>query len=914
VPPFSNRRKSAEYHELRERQLQQETKTIDETCAKYKTLVDTMVKLGKTANLPPGHELLVEWYVPLVEAIDAEQRAVVDDVKFADRQLYGPFLASTSPDKLAVITIHTAINSCTASGDRGASFARLAKDIADAVQTQVNFAGLQDKLGKGIASRLTHAGTLSMRRINQRARASLESTEWEPHIKAKLGAVLISMLLKVAVHQSSSGPIPCFRHQITQLKGNHKQGTIIMEPSVSDQLKSQATTRSFANTNATNRGGAQEASKDTSGSPHSGQFSLEGQPGMVTAWDKREGQDGMEVKDGSRHLGEEANLERSDSAPVLVDNLGMPLMARNLPMLVEPKPWTRFDRGGFLKKRTKVMRIRGSRGQTEALRDAPLERVFEGLNALGKLKWCVNTDVLDVCQAAWDQKLAIGELPSQTNHPIAEFPSEEEKLEDEKAYWQAVYRIKKAKAKNSDLHSLRCDAQIKLGIAQNFRNDNFYFPYNMDFRGRAYPIPPNLNHLGNDMSRGLLAFADKKPLGPRGLFWLKVQVANLCGYDKASFEDRALWTEARMDHIRDSASNPLDGDRWWLDAENPWQALATCMELVRALDSPVPEEFMSGMPVHMDGSCNGLQHYAALGRDFEGGKQVNLVDGEKPRDVYSGVCAIVVDKIAKEAARTPGPDDTELQLRENANAKLIEGMIDRKVVKQTVMTSVYGVTFIGARKQIQNRLEEKLAASGKLSEEEIEKLAYSAASYVASITMDALTELFTGARNIMTWLASCARVVAAKGQPVNWVTPLGLPVSQPYRHGGLVTVRTVLQTVQVVHESDDLNVHVMKQKSAFPPNFVHSLDSTHMLLTSIKMQSRGLSFTAVHDSYWTHPCSVDEMNHELRDCFRDLYSSPILEDLLESFELRYPSCDFPPLPERGELDMEDVTKSTYFFN
>jgi DNA-directed RNA polymerase len=56
------------------------------------------------------------------------------------------------------------------------------------------------------------------------------------------------------------------------------------------------------------------------------------------------------------------------------------------------------------------------------------------------------------------------------------------------------------------------------------------------------------------------------------------------------------------------------------------------------------------------------------------------------------------------------------------------------------------------------------------------------------------------------------------------------------------------------------------------------------------------------------------MNHELRDCFRDLYSSPILEDLLESFELRYPSCDFPPLPERGALDMEDVTKSTYFFN
>lgn len=33
--------------------------------------------------------------------------------------------------------------------------------------------------------------------------------------------------------------------------------------------------------------------------------------------------------------------------------------------------------------------------------------------------------------------------------------------------------------------------------------------------------------------------------------------------------------------------------------------------------------------------------------------------------------------------------------------------VDRKLVKQTVMTSVYGVTFVGAREQIKRRLEEK---------------------------------------------------------------------------------------------------------------------------------------------------------------------------------------------------------------
>ena len=36
-----------------------------------------------------------------------------------------------------------------------------------------------------------------------------------------------------------------------------------------------------------------------------------------------------------------------------------------------------------------------------------------------------------------------------------------------------------------------------------------------------------------------------------------------------------------------------------------------------------------------DGSCNGLQHYAALGRDEKGGQAVNLMPGPKPADVYT---------------------------------------------------------------------------------------------------------------------------------------------------------------------------------------------------------------------------------------------------------------------------------------
>lgn len=84
-----------------------------------------------------------------------------------------------------------------------------------------------------------------------------------------------------------------------------------------------------------------------------------------------------------------------------------------------------------------------------------------------------------------------------------------------------------------------------------------YFPHNMDFRGRAYPMPPTLNHLGNDLCRGLLHFDEAKPLGARGWRWMKIHLANLHGYDKHSFVERENYTMDNINEILDSVDNPL---------------------------------------------------------------------------------------------------------------------------------------------------------------------------------------------------------------------------------------------------------------------------------------------------------------------------------------------------------------------
>jgi hypothetical protein len=168
---------------------------------------------------------------------------------------------------------------------------------------------------------------------------------------------------------------------------------------------------------------------------------------------------------------------------------------------------------------------RGALGlQFDALKTADLSVIYDALNSMGRLAWRINDPVLQVAEEAYRRKLTVGELPSQFNLEIPEVPPDVPKNSKEYHALQSKVRvpcrrrrrgpniethfrgpqIKKIQMKNADLHSLRCDTTLKLSIANDFRSDNMYFPYNLDFRGRAYPLPPNLNNLGSDLCRGIL--------------------------------------------------------------------------------------------------------------------------------------------------------------------------------------------------------------------------------------------------------------------------------------------------------------------------------------------------------------------------------------------------------------------------
>ncbi|GAB2248408.1 hypothetical protein Droror1_Dr00008290 [Drosera rotundifolia] len=837
------------YNALRKRQVKMETEAWGEAAKEYQELLTDMCELKLAPNLPYIKSLFLGWFEPLRDRILKEQ---VLCMEAKNRATCTPHFDQLPAGMMAVITMHRLVAMLMSGGGQTQGTVRVvaaACNIGEAIEHEAKIYKFLEKAKRKDATNSRHDDKAEVKeRLNKKVKSLIKQKKTH-------------QLKKIMQAHDDSGPWG----QDAQAKIGARLIELLIETAYIQP----------------------PADQMGDGPPDIRPAFIHSLKTITTDLQKTSKRFGVIECDPLVRKG----LEKSARHMVI------PYM----PMLVPPLNWTRYSKGAYLFLPSYMMRTHGARQQREVVKKVPLKQlqsVFEALNTLGNTKWKVNKRVLGIIDRIWATGGRLGDLVDRDDVPLTEEPD----TDDEAKFKQWKWKVRVVKKENNERHAQRCDTELKLAVARKMRDEEgFYYPHNLDFRGRAYPMHAYLNHLGSDLCRGILEFAEGQPLGKSGLRWLKIHTANLYagGVDKLSYDERVAFTESHLDDIFDSADKPLEGGRWWLGAEDPFQCLAVCMNLTEALRSSSPEAYVSHVPVHQDGSCNGLQHYAALGRDKLGAAAVNLVAGDKPADVYSGIAARVLDIMKEDAKRDPSVDPNA------SHAQLLINQVDRKLVKQTVMTSVYGVTYIGARDQIKRRLKERNAIAD-------DNQLFAASCYAAKITLTALGEMFQAARDIMSWLGDCAKVISLQNEAVQWTTPLGLPVVQPYRKLGRHVVKTSLQVLTLQRESE--KVMMKRQRTAFPPNFVHSLDGTHMMMTAISCKKAGLSFAGVHDSYWTHACDVDEMNRILREKFVELYEMPILENLLESFQKSFPELKFPPLPERGDFNLREVLQSPYFFN
>ena len=580
-----------------------------------------------------------------------------------------------------------------------------------------------------------------------------------------------------------------------------------------------------------------------------------------------------------------------------------------LPCVIPPKDWTGLTGGGYhtdaFPYPLQLVKTR-SRVHKRALAKAGLGTVMAAVNAIQKTPWAVETRTLEVMKALTSGGSQIAGLPPMNGDPIPSKPTDIDTNEQARASWKSA--AAQAHSRNRSFTSRRLLVMKTISIAEQFaKYPAIYFPHQLDFRGRVYAVPGILNPQGGDFAKGLLVFAEGETIDtPEALDWFFIHGANAFGVDKVSFDKRRQWAEDNQRDILASAANPLD-HLWWAEADSPFVFLTWCFEFAEWVKDP---SFKSRIPIAMDGSCNGLQHYSAMLRDPVGGKAVNLVPGDEPQDIYAEVAKVVNAGLWQLATR----DYHKLDERPDLAATWYKFGIDRSITKRPVMVLPYGGTLSSCQKYVLEAAQKKIAAG---TPNPFGDDLFSASNWLGGRVWSAIGEVVVAARLAMGWLQATTRTISAEG-PIKWTTPSGFVVVQAYPELKKQRIDTTLlgsRFAPQLHEEVPDTIDRRRQANGIAPNFVHSLDAAALTLTVVRAANAGMTkFAMIHDSYGTTAAQAPALADTLRRSFVAMYSG---ESVLEVFKAEvvpeHLAHRVSSVPMVGGLSLQDTHNSAYFF-
>lgn len=573
------------------------------------------------------------------------------------------------------------------------------------------------------------------------------------------------------------------------------------------------------------------------------------------------------------------------------------------PMIVPPVPHTVDTSGGnlltFVRKPV-VQKFKDMQWDETVKQhgSTPSQTVVDGLNCLMHTEWTINSRVLEVMETLFRNNTREANLPASefSAFDFAE-PYPEQGTDEQKAKWCS--RKEESYSAWYKEETARGRMMVRFKVAKDLlRHKFFYHVYTCDFRGRANAACDLLSPQSGDFDRGLIMFAEPRKQTPIGLYWLKVHVANLFDQDKVPFVDRVKWVDDNMAMLKRINDDPYEHRKLWVSdkkKKNPsFQRLAAVFDLCRT-------DGLTQVPVQMDGSCNGVQHWAALTRDPYLAKKVNLIKTDKPQDLYQ----FVADKMTESM--------TEVMTEDSDKGRWAKrfldhwgGEIDRSVVKRAVMTDPYGVTFYGIRRYCKTE-----GHLNWVAKEEMAGAVMELATFIDAALKGTLVEANKG----KTWLKHVADMASETGKNLEWTTPCGFKVVHQYYE--ILTRRSVakLFDMKELHfgSPDKETIDASSVNNAIAPNYVHSLDASHMWLTIKRMQEAGInSFSMIHDSYGCAAPDVNLMRAFTNEEFHSMHLANLLEDMKAEVEQKL-GVELPPAPDVGVYNIDEVLEAEYFF-
>jgi len=600
------------------------------------------------------------------------------------------------------------------------------------------------------------------------------------------------------------------------------------------------------------------------------------------------------------------------------------------PMIVPPKDWDTFETGAYLDPSLSLQLklVKGATKQqvkdiNRRIERGELKDLLDSINLIQRTPYTVNSYTLAAVHWAWQNEMPIKKFPQ---HEHVELPERPEGYDDwepaEKKGW--VLERRKKLMRNREIDGGRVIMYHDLSTAFFLEQyDEFFLPHNMDFRGRVYPVP-SFNHHRDSYCKSLFLLKRAKPIGEEGFKFLALKVADLGDFEKISkapLQDRLDWVIDNEDKILQCGTDFAGSYDIWSLADKPFEFLAACHEYAKVCEHGFT--YPCGLPIGLDGSNSAAQHYSAASRSRDEGAMVNLTVTDKPQDIYQVVANKVIEKL--------NTDDTDM------SRLWLDYGVTRSVVKRQTMTFGYGSNLFGFAEQLKDDLMKPLAndvMKGRLDKHPFgEDDGYQAANFMAKIVWQSVNEVIFKAAEGMSYFKSLADICSKDGKLMAWTTPLNFPVVHRYDqmvgkkiklylHDRDTGIRKRTQ-VTVLEKRDEHSAITTpdkrKNRSSVSPNVIHSMDACHLQMTVLNAvdNHRIRDFFLIHDSFGVMPADCPRMFNAVRESFVELYSASCLYTMLADQVRQYlddpDAAIFPEIPEKGDLDLDEVLRSQYCF-
>lgn len=406
---------------------------------------------------------------------------------------------------------------------------------------------------------------------------------------------------------------------------------------------------------------------------------------------------------------------------------------------------------------------------------------------------------------------------------------------------------------------------------------NVQFLVTMDFRGRCYYRGGILTPQGHDFQKAAFQFAKARKLGKMGKGALAIHFANVADMDKVSTQDKIKWAMTSGTELASEISQGLIPK----EMKKKYQVIVAAMEWHRLMqwekEGNKTSKFKSRLVCHMDGTCNGLQHGAALRGDRKTAIATNCVAStfsQAPQDIYQEG----VDILA-----------SELRIRHPQACALIEAK-GRNAMKQPVMITGYGAGLNRATAACLDQFtpdQQKILVAAELEQ-------------CMEVALDHVAGALIHTHKI---LSKAVEAKMNKGvQPIGWMTEDGFLVFQAARASD-VEGKEYKGAGDYMYRVDEINRD--KQRTSITANFIHSMDAAHMRAVA---RTFDYELVTVHDSYGCHAGTFFELAQVTREQFVKVHQHDQLGSLNKLNEMKV------TLSKMGDYDASEVMESEYFFS